>query len=656
MAGSGQLERWLNEATDPSTSEENWDCIQRFCAQVNAGTEGPWFALRLLAHKIQSPQEREALHALTVLETCVNNCGDRFHSEMAKFRFLNELIKVLSPKVGGGGFSSLGITEQLLLPVPGIVKEDPKLPEDKILPPPSPRPQNSIFDTDEEKSKLLARLLKSSHPEDLQAANRLIQSIVREEQEKSAQVSQRVNTISEVSENVKRMDELLESYRRHELSPADQETLQALSQRCEKLRPLLFRLASEAVADEEALAEILQASDKLSRALGQHRQVVASQENGDGAGSAASSARAPACRAAPRRTRSYTLIDFSELEAMAQAPPELSADSPSCSRGSTTSTCLLEEEFWSLGLSSSPVIQKPPPDFGLAEASDAQPAVHNGFRGGVSAVQTQAPQEGWEDSCAGKSEFQSLDEQLSPPSKTKTFSLDLSPMKLPFPDLPNNSVADPPLLSPGYDLKPAASLHAASYDASLENLFVPLISVTPSTICPLTVYDRNGFKAMLHFSRDPAPGRPDVLVMVLSMLSTSAHPIKDIVFQAAVPKTMQIKLQPASGCELPAFNPLLPPAVLSRVLLLANPHKVLLLGTGIPPAICLKDGEPLKSGEDPVRLRYRLMFTQGVQPFCEVGEVTGFPEAELWGRSCSPAGSGTAVFLDRERVGTSSAP
>ncbi|NXQ43122.1 GGA2 protein, partial [Catharus fuscescens] len=181
-------------------------------------------------------------------------------------------------------------------------------------------------------------------------------------------------------------------------------------------------------------------------------------------------------------------------------------------------------------------------------------------------------------------------------------------MKLPFPDPPNNSVADPPLLSPGYELKPAASLDPASYGASLENLFVPLTSVTPSTICPLTVYDRNGFKAMLHFSRDPAPGRPDVLVMVLSMLSTSAHPIKDIVFQAAVPKTMQIKLQPASGSELPAFNPLLPPAVVSQVLLLANPHK------------------------DPIRLRYRLEFTQGLQPLSAAGELTGFPEPELWGR------------------------
>lgn len=50
-----------------------------------------------------------------------------------------------------------------------------------------------------------------------------------------------------------------------------------------------------------------------------------------------------------------------------------------------------------------------------------QPAVHNGFREGLSAVQTLGPQESWKDSCAGKSEFQSLDEQLSP--LFKTFSL-----------------------------------------------------------------------------------------------------------------------------------------------------------------------------------------------------------------------------------------
>uniref|UniRef100_A0A8C3L677 Golgi associated, gamma adaptin ear containing, ARF binding protein 2 n=1 Tax=Chrysolophus pictus TaxID=9089 RepID=A0A8C3L677_CHRPC len=297
----------------PFLSSENWECIQQFCAQLNADAEGPPLAARLLAHKIQSPQEVEALHALTVLETCVNNCGEKFHNEIAKFRFLNELIKVLSPKYYGTWSSEKvksRVTEIIfswtvwfpqevkirdayqMLKKQGIVKEDPKLPEDKILPPPSPRPQNSIFDTDEEKSKLLARLLKSSHAEDLQAANRLIKSMIKEEQEKSAKVSRRANTISEVSESVKRMDELLEGYKRQELPKSDHETLQSLFQRCEKLRPLLFRLASETVDDDEALAELLQANDRLTQVLGRYRQTVGSQEDGGGGCSASSSSDA----------------------------------------------------------------------------------------------------------------------------------------------------------------------------------------------------------------------------------------------------------------------------------------------------------------------------------------------------------------------------
>lgn len=37
---------------------------------------------------------------------------------------------------------------------------------------------------------------------------------------------------------------------------------------------------------------------------------------------------------------------------------------------------------------------------------------------------------------------------------------------------------------------------------------------------------------------------------------------------------MKVKLQPPSTTELPAFNPILPPAAVTQVLLLANPHKV----------------------------------------------------------------------------------
>ena len=42
--------------------------VMAFCDQVNNEHEGPQISVRLLAHKIQSPQEREALYGLTVSE------------------------------------------------------------------------------------------------------------------------------------------------------------------------------------------------------------------------------------------------------------------------------------------------------------------------------------------------------------------------------------------------------------------------------------------------------------------------------------------------------------------------------------------------------------------------------------------------------------
>ena len=39
-------------------------------------------------------------HSLAqLLEACVKNCGKPLHQELGKFRFLNELIRMISPKV-----------------------------------------------------------------------------------------------------------------------------------------------------------------------------------------------------------------------------------------------------------------------------------------------------------------------------------------------------------------------------------------------------------------------------------------------------------------------------------------------------------------------------------------------------------------------------
>lgn len=69
---------WTDKATNPANREEDWEFIISFCDQINKELEGPQIAIRLLAHKIQSPQEREALYALSVslllldFEICVS--------------------------------------------------------------------------------------------------------------------------------------------------------------------------------------------------------------------------------------------------------------------------------------------------------------------------------------------------------------------------------------------------------------------------------------------------------------------------------------------------------------------------------------------------------------------------------------------------------
>ncbi|KAF7249011.1 ADP-ribosylation factor-binding protein GGA3 [Varanus komodoensis] len=268
------LESWLNKATNPLNRQEDWEYIIGFCDQINKELEGPQIAVRLLAHKIQSPQEWEAVQALTVLEACMKNCGRRFHNEVGKFRFLNELIKVVSPKYLGDRVSEKVKTKIIellyswtvalpdeskikdayyMLKRQGIVLSDPVIPVERtLIPSPPPRPKNPVFD-DEEKSKqtnqyylqtthrerdrqtdrdresLLAKLLKSKNPDDLQEANKLIKSMVKEDEARIQKVTKRLHTLEEVNNNVKLLNEMLVHYSKEDSSDADKELMKGIS-------------------------------------------------------------------------------------------------------------------------------------------------------------------------------------------------------------------------------------------------------------------------------------------------------------------------------------------------------------------------------------------------------------------------------------------
>uniref|UniRef100_A0A8D2QQT7 Golgi associated, gamma adaptin ear containing, ARF binding protein 1 n=1 Tax=Zosterops lateralis melanops TaxID=1220523 RepID=A0A8D2QQT7_ZOSLA len=618
-----------DKATNPLNKDLDWDGINAFCEQLNKELEGPPLATRLLAHKIQSPQEWEAIQALTVLESCMKSCGKRFHDEVGKFRFLNELIKVVSPKYLGSRTSEkvkskiLELMYSWTLGLPHEVKISEAY---QMLKKQGKRQWPGrgrwtegfavlhFFLGSEVPSLLqtLARLLKSSHPEDLRAANKLIKEMVQEDQKRMEKISKRVNAIEEVNNNVKLLTEMVTNYSKGETTESNEDLMKELYQRCERMRPMLFRLASDTEDNDEALAEILQANDNLTQVINLYKQLVRGEEiNGE-------------LVASPLQGSSSALLDLSGLELPATCPsypalPTLSGGSAVPVPDQTGSVSLLDDELMSLGLND------PAPH--LVQAGDS--SGWNSFQLSITPIMAAPPVKADAGASSPKPSSSStglddldllgktlLQQSLPPESQQVRWEKQQPPPRLTLRDLQNRSSSGttahnpsaPPVLQTGNTaIPPRPPATALPQEISLANITVPLESIKPSSILPVTVYDQHGFRVLFHFAKDALPERPDVLVVVISMLSTAPQPIRNIVFQSAVPKIMKVKLQPPSGTELPAFNPIVHPSAITQVLLLANPQK------------------------EKVRLRYKLTFTMGEQTYNEIGDVDQFPPPESWG-------------------------
>nr|KAF6415762.1 golgi associated, gamma adaptin ear containing, ARF binding protein 3 [Molossus molossus] len=639
------LESWLNKATNPSNRQEDWEYIIGFCDQINKELEGPQIAVRLLAHKIQSPQEWEAVQALTVLEACMKNCGRRFHNEVGKFRFLNELIKVVSPKYLGDRVSekvktkviellyswTLALPEESkikdayhMLKRQGIVQSDPLIPVDRtLIPSPPPRPKNPVFD-DEEKSKLLAKLLKSKNPDDLQEANKLIKSMVKEDEARIQKVTKRLHTLEEVNNNVKLLSEMLLHYSKEDSSEADKELMKELFDRCENKRRTLFKLASETEDNDNSLGDILQASDNLSRVINSYKTIVEGQViNGEVATSTMSDFEGltdPAPRAPPKESAGNGQWPLFQNE---QSDLDFFSPKPGTAACSPTDGPVLQPSATPADNSQTPL--PPPFPAPVVLASVSAPKAGFLFPTGLapaSAPKAEPSAPGYHGSALGDSTLHQLDalDQLLEEAKAtsglvKPISSSLVPGATTSPLIPTSTTARPllpfsagpgsPLFQPPVFPPPGSPVRGP--ELSLASVHVPLESIKPSSALPVTAYDKNGFRILFHFAKECPPGRPDVLVVVVSMLNTAPLPIKSIMLQAAVPKSMKVKLQPPSGTELSPFSPIQPPAAITQVMLLANPLK------------------------EKARLRYRLTFALGEQLSTEVGEVDQFPPVEQWG-------------------------
>ncbi|XP_051904756.1 target of Myb protein 1 isoform X2 [Hippocampus zosterae] len=87
-------------ATNSSLPSEDWSLNMEICDVVNSSEEGPKDAVRAIKKRIVGNKNfKEVMLALTVLETCVKNCGYRFHILVTTRDFIEGvLVRSIIPR------------------------------------------------------------------------------------------------------------------------------------------------------------------------------------------------------------------------------------------------------------------------------------------------------------------------------------------------------------------------------------------------------------------------------------------------------------------------------------------------------------------------------------------------------------------------------
>ncbi|XP_015111581.1 ADP-ribosylation factor-binding protein GGA1 [Diachasma alloeum] len=628
------LEALLQRAINPQNEKPDTAAIDAFCVMVMKETGGMQIGCKLLATHIQSATENEALQALSLLDTCMKRCGRLFHSEVGKFRFLNEMIKLVSPKYLGTK-TPAPVREKVLsllhswtqdhpretkikeafemLKSQGVVKTPQNQPHPQVK---SPKVGNALFE-DEETAKLLQELLQSKDPFELQLANKLIKSMVKDDERRIQQKSQRNLELESVHNNVKLLSEMLDNYNPAEPNPDDVDLMKELHQTCQRLKPSLLRLAEETQDNDDILSDVLTANDELSHVFDKFNSTFSQSNESNANGTSLLDLDTPA-DTSPSSSNCLLLNDNqrytgpSDIEmlgdifnSISTTPnvPEVSADSFDnlMDNVNVLQPVSVQKVKCEPG-EKSPGVKVDGKAKALEELNEmGKIMLQESLLGGNRTMKSLVDE--FEGSLGDESALEDGDK-----NKNNSKTILIGQVKETGGEDRKNGQGnvnwgddgeDEKMVLGGQNGKTGGGIDRNEGEVDIKplgELHVTLSDVKPSKVPPVTVIDnKNEISVILHFA-EGGP-REDVTVVVVTTVSKNCKALRDYLFQAVVPKSCKCRLQPPSGVELPGFSVFLPPAAITQIMMIANPLKV------------------------PLSLKFMLSYTMEDETFTEMGEV-----------------------------------
>ncbi|CAA92026.2 ADP-ribosylation factor-binding protein GGA1 [Caenorhabditis elegans] len=288
------IDYWVCRATDRFIGdEERIKALDFIIESIYKQPASALLAVDLFSHKLSSPSQEEAMLTIRALDYLVRNGGEKVHERCGRYKFLNELVRLIAPKYNGKLTSDALKTEiiKLLfiwqlsikhipkykqvyesLKLSKIITDDPHVRETEVPVFAVPPVRSSVFDN-EEQAVLLKALLSSNRPEDLETANNLIKTLVETEEHKLVKIHERrkkldhaINLCNQVEHL--RLDKAAETIGLGNYSPDNELTLQRVTNELIQLQELFYGYVNElAENNDPCLEEVLNINDQINRVL-----------------------------------------------------------------------------------------------------------------------------------------------------------------------------------------------------------------------------------------------------------------------------------------------------------------------------------------------------------------------------------------------------
>ncbi|MBZ3882217.1 TOM1-like protein 2 [Sciurus carolinensis] len=284
------LSDFTEKATDGSLQSEDWTLNMEICDIINETEEGPKDAIRALKKRLSGNRNyREVMLALTVLETCVKNCGHRFHILVANRDFIDSvLVKIISPKnnpptivqdkvlaliqAWADAFRSSPDLTGVVHIYEELKRKGVEFPmSDLDALSPIHTPQRSVPEVDpastmprsQSQQRTSASSYSSPSPASYSAPQAPALSVTGPITANSEQIARLRSELDVVRGNTKVMSEMLTEMVPGQEDSSDLELLQELNRTCRAMQHRIVELISR-VSNEEVTEELLHVNDDLN--------------------------------------------------------------------------------------------------------------------------------------------------------------------------------------------------------------------------------------------------------------------------------------------------------------------------------------------------------------------------------------------------------